>query len=88
LQSAEFSTDIKVPVLIAVAAFDRVVSNIAIGELANRLPAGGNVFLDEAHHEILMERDIIREQFWAAFDAFVPGTVVPHQALRRSNAFW
>jgi lysophospholipase len=88
LQSAEFNTDIKVPVLIAVAAFDRVVSNIAIGELANRLPAGGNVFLDEAHHEILMERDIIREQFWAAFDAFVPGTVVPHQALRRSNAFW
>lgn len=88
LQTAEFSGDIKVPVLIAVAAFDRVVSNIAIGELANRLPAGANVFLDEAHHEILMERDIIREQFWAAFDAFVPGTVVPHQALRRSNAFW
>jgi lysophospholipase len=27
-----------------------------------------------ARHEILMERDEFREQFWAAFDAFVPGT--------------
>lgn len=88
LQRAEFRTDAKIPVLIAAAAFDRVVSNIAIGELVNRLPAGANVFLDEAHHEVLMERDIIREQFWAAFDAFVPGTVVLHQALRISNAFW
>jgi lysophospholipase len=24
-----------------------------------------------------MERDAIREQFWAAFDAFVPGTPAP-----------
>jgi hypothetical protein len=23
----------------------------------------------------LQERDLIREQFWAAFDAFVPGAV-------------
>jgi lysophospholipase len=27
-----------------------------------------------ARHEILMESDPIREQFWAAFDAFIPGT--------------
>jgi lysophospholipase len=27
-----------------------------------------------ARHEILMERDAIREQFWAAFDAFIPGS--------------
>jgi lysophospholipase len=24
-----------------------------------------------SRHEILQERDVIREQFWAAFDAFV-----------------
>ena len=24
-------------------------------------------------HQIMAERDTIREQFWAAFDAFVPG---------------
>ena len=27
-----------------------------------------------AQHEILMEQDRFRSQFWAAFDAFVPGT--------------
>jgi lysophospholipase len=27
-----------------------------------------------ARHEILMERDAIRAQFWAAFDAFIPGS--------------
>ena len=25
-------------------------------------------------HEIMMDQDICRNQFWAAFDAFVPGT--------------
>jgi lysophospholipase len=29
-----------------------------------------------SRHEILQERDSIREQFWAAFDAFVPGVVM------------
>jgi lysophospholipase len=27
-----------------------------------------------AQHELLMEQDGYRQQFWAAFDAFVPGT--------------
>jgi lysophospholipase len=27
-----------------------------------------------ARHELLMERNRFRAQFWAAFDAFVPGT--------------
>jgi lysophospholipase len=30
-----------------------------------------------ARHEILMERDVIREEFWAAFDAFIPGSPDP-----------
>jgi lysophospholipase len=29
-----------------------------------------------SRHEILQERDSIREQFWAAFDAFVPGVAM------------
>ena len=32
------------------------------------------VTIDGARHEILQEADIYREQFWAAFDAFVPGS--------------
>jgi lysophospholipase len=36
---------------------------------------GTQLVLRGSRHEILQERDLIREQFWAAFDAFVPGAV-------------
>ena len=39
-----------------------------------RLRAGSHLVIPGARHEILMEQDRYREQFWAAFDAFVPGT--------------
>ena len=42
--------------------------------MAAALRAGGQVVIPGARHEILMERDPIRAQFWAAFDAFVPGS--------------
>ena len=39
---------------------------------ASRLRSGRVIVLPDARHEILSERDSIREDFWAAFDAFVP----------------
>ena len=39
---------------------------------ARRLKAGKCLTLASARHEILMERDPLRELFWAAFDAFLP----------------
>ena len=35
---------------------------------------GRHLILAGAKHEILQEQDQYRGQFWAAFDAFVPGT--------------
>jgi len=52
------------------------VSSKAVEELAVRLRAGSQIVLRGARHEILQERDAIREQFWAAFDAFVPGVAM------------
>ena len=52
----------------------RIVSTPAIGQFAMRLRAGSHLVIPGARHEILMEQDRYREQFWAAFDAFVPGT--------------
>jgi lysophospholipase len=46
----------------------------AIEAVAAELRVGGQVAIAGARHEVLMERDAIREQFWAAFDAFIPGT--------------
>ncbi len=38
------------------------------------LRAGSHLVVVGAQHELLMEQDRFRSQFWAAFDAFVPGT--------------
>ena len=59
------------PVLIIAAENDRVVSNAATRRLARLVPGIALAFVPAAHHEILGERDIIRQQFLAAFDSFI-----------------
>ncbi len=54
-----YPSQIRQPILMLAASSDTVVSTPAIEEFA---------------HEILQEQDRYRGQFWAAFDAFVPGT--------------
>ena len=70
----EYARRTLTPTLVIAAGGDRVVDTGAIERFAVRLKAGGLVVIPYARHEILMERDVFREQFWAAFDAFVPGT--------------
>lgn len=73
------------PILIVVGADDHVVSIPAIARFANRLKAGRMILLSGARHELLQETDAIRAQFWAAFDAFVPGGREEAAALRRAT---
>jgi lysophospholipase len=73
LNSDAFPDRLRVPVLMLAAGEDRIVSSKAIEDLALRLKVGTQILLRGSRHEILQERDLIREQFWAAFDAFVPG---------------
>jgi lysophospholipase len=70
----EFMTRIQVPILFIGAGADEVVSTREIADYARRLRGGAMLTIDGARHEILQEADIFREQFWAAFDAFVPGS--------------
>jgi len=72
-EDAEFPRRILTPTLVVAAGDDRVVDTAATEDFAGRLKAGRFITLPHARHEILMEREIFREQFWAAFDAFVPG---------------
>jgi lysophospholipase len=60
--------------MLIAAGRDEVVSTGAIEELAIRLRAGSHLIIAGSRHEMLMEQDRYRVQFWAAFDAFVPGT--------------
>jgi lysophospholipase len=65
---------IRQPILIIAAGRDEVVSTPAIEDFASYMRAGSHLIVAGSRHEILMELDRHRVQFWAAFDAFVPGT--------------
>ena len=69
-----YASRIRQPILIVSAGLDVVVSNAAIEEFASSLRAGSHLVVVGAKHELLMEQDRFRSQFWAAFDAFVPGS--------------
>jgi lysophospholipase len=71
-----FAPRVRVPVLMLAASDDQIVVPKAVEELAIRLRSGSQIVLRGSRHEILQERDSIREQFWAAFDAFVPGVAM------------
>ena len=66
-----FAEDITTPLLIFGAGRDRVIPTAPIRDFVKRLPQAKYVEIDEAEHEILMERDAIRNRFWSEFDAFV-----------------
>ncbi|MDA7947142.1 MAG: alpha/beta hydrolase [Hyphomicrobiaceae bacterium] len=73
INSFGFPPRVHVPVLMIAAGDDKIVSNRAIDELALQLKAGDRIVIDGGRHELLQEREAIRESVWAAFDAFVPG---------------
>lgn len=76
LEDPRAALDIRIPTLIVAAGADPLCDTQATERFGARLKGGGVIVIPGARHEILMERDAIREQFWAAFDAFVPGSHV------------
>ncbi len=73
-REVSYPSRIRLPILMLAAGNDTVVSTPAIEEFAYHLRAGSHLVIAGARHEILQEQDRYRQQFWAAFDAFVPGT--------------
>src|SRR5215213_2654385 len=71
-----YGSTIRQPILLIGAGRDAVVSTQATETFAMRLRAGSHLIVPGAEHELLMEHDRYRDQFWAAFDAFVPGTPI------------
>ncbi len=86
LKRVEFPTEVKIPIMIFSAGSDQIVSNKAIESMVPRIPAAHHIVIRGSRHEILMERDYFREQFWAAFDAFVPGQARSYQPAVSSSA--
>jgi lysophospholipase len=65
--------DIRVPTMVIAAGDDEVVSVRVTERFAARLKTGMAIILPQSRHEILNEVDAVRDAFWAAFDAFIPG---------------
>jgi lysophospholipase len=74
MQEPEHMNRLRVPTLLVAAGHDTVVSTPAIEAYGRHLRGASSVTIDGARHELLQERDVFRDQFWAAFDAFVPGS--------------
>lgn len=74
IHSMAFMEGLRVPTLIVAAGNDQIVSTDAIEIFAMRLKNCARIVIAGAKHEILQERDDLREQFWAAFDAYIPGS--------------
>jgi lysophospholipase len=69
-----YPAKIRQPMVMVAAGRDEIVSTPSIEDFSIRMRAGSHLIIPGAKHELLMEQDRYRGQFWAAFDAFVPGT--------------
>ena len=66
---------IAIPVTIVAAGDDSRVLTTDEKAVAARIPKGRYVEIAGAFHEILVETDDIRAQFWAAFDETMGGVL-------------
>ena len=80
-----FAVETMVPILIVAAGADRIVDTAATERFAIRLKAGSCIVVPGARHQLIMESDPAVAQFWAAFDAFVPGEALPASARATAN---
>lgn len=71
MEHPEFGLAARCPMLIVAAGNDTIVSTAACEVMGLRLRGASSITIPGARHELLMERDGIRQQFWAAFDAFI-----------------
>jgi lysophospholipase len=66
---------IDLPILLMTAGQDRIINAASHGPVAARLKRAEHLTFAEARHEIMMETDPIRAEFWRSFDGFASGIV-------------
>ena len=82
----DFGRRMATPTLMVLPGADPLCSTPAAEELAARLRGCQMVLVPGAKHELLTERDQYRDQFLAAFDAFIPGEAAAPEAVEPSAA--
>jgi lysophospholipase len=71
IHQAGYAEAIQIPILIVGAGKDKVVSVAAQKKISRRLPRGKYIEIADARHEIMMEVNGLRSQFWTHFDRFI-----------------
>jgi lysophospholipase len=71
LKDGNFSKGPKCPVLMVLAGRERVVDNMAAQRFARLVPGVSLVYIQDSLHEILMERDVVRQEFLAGLDNYL-----------------
>ena len=59
---------LKIPIMVATAEDEKLVENDAHTRIAKLLPDCEHITVKDARHELLMEKEDKRAEFWAAFD--------------------
>ncbi len=72
-EAPEYMLRSRTPMLVFTSGRDEIVSTPAIERFTQRVDLATLVPIAGARHEIMMERDDLRAQFWRAFDEFIPG---------------
>jgi lysophospholipase len=70
-QRASFARTVKCPMLLAVGGHEGIVDVKAIERITGWLPNAELVHIPHARHEILIEQEPLRAQFWSAFDRWL-----------------
>lgn len=71
LMAPKTARSVTTPVLMVCAGHDQRVDNGPALELARRLPNGRAEVIADAEHELMMERDVVRDRFMALVQGFV-----------------
>jgi lysophospholipase len=82
----DFGRYISVPSLMVLPGSDPLCFTPAAEILASRLRACQTIIIPGSRHEILTERDVYRQQFYAAFDAFIPGATQEEDLVPEKEA--
>jgi lysophospholipase len=65
------SQGLNCPVMMILAGRERVVDNKAAHRYAANMPGVSVVTIAQSLHEVMLESDAVRKEFWAAFDSYV-----------------
>ena len=75
-----YAVETMTPILSVAAGAHGIVDTAAAERFAIRLKAGFCLVVPGARHQLIMENEAALAEFWAAFDAFVPGEALPTSA--------